>query len=124
MKKILIALVAIAILIAFTACGTSSKNPQAVAESFFNSLENKDFEGAKKLATAESAGMLDLISGFMQEDSKDMNNRFKVVSVEEEGDTATINFEAWNSETPDDIDTDTMDMVKVDGDWKVKVEKQ
>ncbi|MFO8144594.1 MAG: DUF4878 domain-containing protein [Candidatus Syntrophosphaera sp.] len=124
MNKLLIGLLAIVILVALAACGTSSDNPQAVAESFFSALETKDFEGAKKLATENSAGMLDLIQGFMQEENQDINNRFNVVSVEENGDNATITFEAWNSENPDDKDTDTMDMVKVDGAWKVKVEKE
>lgn len=123
MKRTLITLAVIAILIALAACGSSGKGPEAVAKSFLSALESKDFEAAKKLATEDSAGMLTLVEGFMQEDDKTQNNRFSVVSVEEEGDSATVTMEAWNSETPDKKDTDTLNMVKENGDWKVKLEK-
>ena len=124
MKKILIGLLAIFILIALTACGAKGKNAESVAKEFFTALQTQDFDTAKKLSTEESAGMLTLIEGFMVEGNEDMNNRFGLVSVEETGDTAAATFEAWNEASPDDKDTETMSMVKVDGDWKKKVEKE
>ncbi|MDR0792948.1 MAG: DUF4878 domain-containing protein [Chitinophagaceae bacterium] len=108
----------------FIACkggGSSSGDPKATAEAFFEAMNKKDFTAAKKYATKESQSFLDMIAGAatMAKDSSDVNKgKITVSNVKIDGDNATVSVE--NSE---DAHALTVHLKKEDGAWKVAFDK-
>jgi len=122
-RYLIVALIVIAIL--FAACG---KKPQPVAQKFFAAIEKQDFEGAKQYATKDSEKLLDFIKAMYDkmkpEQKEEMDKKtFKVSNVTVQGDTAIVNYQEISSDDPGNPASKQLKMVKENGDWKVKLEK-
>ena len=125
MKKLLVVLFAFSA-IYLTSCNSGGGDPKAVLTSFFDAMAKKDIAAARKLATADSKAMFDLMEMGMKmkentlEDST--NNQFdksKMVMGEPkiEGDRATVNVKETRS-------GEAIDFVlkKEAGSWKVAMD--
>jgi hypothetical protein len=127
MKKILVAVFALSALY-MSSCKTSSGDPKAVLISFFDAMSKKDIEGARKMATADSKSMFDLMEmGMKMADSaaddqvKEKFDKSKMEFGEPkiEGDRATVNVKETKS-------GESMNFVlkKESGAWKVALDMQ
>ncbi len=143
MKKMIIGVLLVALLVLVAACKPSEqKQATKVAKAFFEALEKKDFKTAKLYVTKDSESVLDFLSGDAfsglfgesdgeteegkveeKEDDDEGMDTYKVLNVTVNGDKAVANVEASNSKKPEDKETKNYDMVKEDGEWKVKMEK-
>lgn len=126
MTKNIVRIAALFALVAllFTSCGAGN-SPAGVAENFLNAIKNLDFEKAGTYATEEAKPLLDMMKGFMTnltdeqkaEAEKQKALPLKIGKVEETGDTAKVYY------TIGDQEEQAVDLVKVDGNWKVKFDK-
>ncbi len=125
MKKLLS--IGMIVLIAFTfSCGGgSTSDPKAVAEDFVKALAVQDYETAKDLGTEETVQLLAMIEGMaamipaeeVEADKEDIKS-LKMGDVEIDGDNAVVYY-GTDKKTGEKID-----LVKVDGDWKVAMKKE
>ena len=117
MKKILKSLTVLVIAaVAFASCG-SSGSPKAVAEKFLNHLQKKEYAEAKKLATKESEATIDMMASFGSMGGEQKEAKIEMKEEKIEGDKATVTY-TENGENK------TINLVKVDGDWKVDMKKE
>ncbi|MCB5225104.1 MAG: hypothetical protein WCY21_07590 [Candidatus Cloacimonadaceae bacterium] len=142
MKKMIIGVLLVALLVLVAACKPSEQQQATkVAKAFFEALAKKDFKTAKLYVTKDSESVLDFLSGDAfsglfdeegeegkveekeKEDDDEGFDTYKVLSVTVNGDKAIANVEASNSKKADQKETKNYDMVKEDGEWKVKMEK-
>lgn len=123
MKKILITLFAFSALTISSCNNGGNTEPKAVLISFFEAISKKDIAAARKLATADSKQMLDLIEMGMKMNLDSGENKFddhfsneKVEYGETiiEGDKATV---AVKEKTNDEIVNFVLK--KENGQWKV-----
>ena len=101
----------------FTSCGgqkNEATGPKQVAQSFLDKMATGDFEGAKEFATDASRQNLDMMASM----GDDGMGECTVTDVKVDGDNATATYSMKNSDK-----SMSMDMVKVDGNWKVKFEQ-
>jgi hypothetical protein len=120
-RKIFILLLILLALIGLAACGNK---PENTAKAFFKALEIQDFELAKKLATPEGQELLSIIQSFSENISEEqkaelMSTRYQVLKSTIDGDVATVQYEQWDTKTPDQKETHSLQMKKLDGAWKV-----
>lgn len=121
MKKLILP-----VLVAFVlaACGGSKAgDPAGVAEKFSKAMYDQDIEEAKKYASSESAQMLDMIGGMMSMMPDSVKSErepffFKVAKDSVADDRAWI----W-PETADGQVGEAIELVKVEGEWKVVFSK-
>ncbi len=96
MRKIISASFIAVTALFMTGCGGSGSDPKATLISFFETLGKKDIEGARKLATADSKSMLDLIEMGMKmaKDEKALEKfdktKMEFGDAKIEGDRATV----------------------------------
>ncbi|MES2431234.1 MAG: hypothetical protein V4556_09860 [Bacteroidota bacterium] len=124
MKKLLMAIAILTTAFTFNACNGGGGDPKAVLINFFEALGKKDIEGARKLATAESKSMLDMMEmGLkMAKDSTDMNkydkNKMEFGDAKIEGEKATVAVKDKVSG-----ETTNFSLKKESGAWKVAFDK-
>lgn len=126
MTKSIVRIAALFALVAllFASCGAGN-SPAGVAENFLTAIKNLDFEKAATFATDEAKPLLDMMKGFMTnltdeqkaEAEKQKTLPLKIGKVEETGDTAKVYY------TIGDQEEQFVDLVKVEGNWKVKFDK-
>lgn len=122
MKKIILSITAIALLaITIVSCGSKTA-PKEVAVEFTKSLNKLDFEAAKKLGTAETGKLLDMMSTFssmMPDSLKEQAKKYKIEAKDEviDGDKATVTV------TNGDKGEEKINLVKKDGKWLVNMTK-
>jgi hypothetical protein len=117
-------LLTMTVALVFTACSGGSKNsPGKVAENFLMAVQDMDFEKAKLYATKESASMLDMLAGFagMGDEEKPEPAPITITNEEIDGDKATVTYTSKNEDGEET--EDTIDLVKEEGEWKVKFDK-
>lgn len=130
MKKILSTLaIAVTAIIFIAGCksgGASSGDPKATLKLFFEKMSKKDIDGAKELATKESAGMLDMMKMGLEMAEKfkegantegNMTEKFKEAAFGEaiiDGENAKVPI--TNTKTKETID---FPLKKESGSWKV-----
>lgn len=123
-SKTLIGLLMVALTF-LAACGGGSPTPGTVAKNFLSAINDLNFEEAKQYATAESASMLDMLSGIMAMSEEEMEKpearEINVTNEEIDGDNATVTY-TTKDEEGNDVE-ESIDLVKVDGAWKVKFDK-
>jgi ketosteroid isomerase-like protein len=101
----------------FVSCG-GGNTPSATVTKFYASLEKWDVKGLEATATPEVVQMLTVLGGeekikaAVQEQGK-----ITVVSETIDGDAATVTI------SYDGGDEEEIDLVKVDGKWKVTINK-
>ena len=99
---------------ALSACGGG---PADVAEDFAGYLAAGEVSKAKELSTETTAELLQLASGFGGLDI-DPDFEFELIDEKVDGNRAQITYRDKG-----DGKVDTIDLVKLDGKWKVHVEK-
>lgn len=102
-------------LICVFAVGCGSPSPKNVATKFFAALEKGDTKAIGELATPETAAMLAAFGPKMQEAAK-KHGKIKSATESIDGDTAVVTLEFASGET------DTVNLVKVDGKWKISMD--
>ena len=125
MKKLLMAAVVITAVFISSCNSTNSNDPKAVLISFFDALAKKDISAARKLATAESKSMLDMMEMGMKmgndKDSKDDKydkSKMEFGEPKIEGDKATIEVKEKTSG-----EATNFTLKKESGAWKVAFDK-
>jgi len=121
MRNLRILLLVFLALVGLTAC---AKKPEPVAKAFFKALENQDFEAAKKLSTQEGQQLLSLIQSLTENVSEEqkaelLNTKYQVLDTIVDGDNATVTYERWEADSPESKESLTIQLKKIDGDWKV-----
>jgi hypothetical protein len=120
MKKILFAAIVISAVV-FTGC-KSAGDPKAVLGQFFDALAKKDMATARKLATADSKSMLDLMEMGMKTETKEAEKydktKMEFGEAKIEGDKATVPVKEKTSG-----ETLNYTLKKEGGSWKVAFDK-
>lgn len=124
-SKIRFGLLVVALALFVAACGGGGAKPGDVAKNFLTAVNDLNFEEAKKYATAESASMLDMMGGLMNMGGEEMEKpepqEITITNEEVDGDNATVTY-TTKDEEGNDVE-ETIDLVKVDEEWKVKFDK-
>lgn len=125
MKKLLVALFAFSA-VCMIGCNSGGGNPKAVLMSFFDAMAKKDIATARKLATADSKGMFDLMEMGMKmagntvdDKTKEQfdKNKMEFGEAKIDGDRATVNVkETKGGESIDFV------LKKEGGSWKVAMD--
>ena len=114
MKKALLSGLMVAVVMMMTGC---AKGPAGTAQAFLEDLAKGDIEAAKKNATEQTGQLLAMASSM---GSIPANKEFKFILVEEkvDGDKAVVKYKEKA-----DGEVEEVNLVKVDGKWKVAVAK-
>ncbi len=125
MKKLLVVLFAFSALY-ISSCKSGGGDPKAVLTSFFDAMAKKDIAAARKLATADSKAMFDLMEMGMKmkdntvEDKTDEQfdkTKMEMGEAKIDGDRATVNVkEKKSGEAVDFV------LKKEGGEWKVAMD--
>lgn len=125
MKKLLLMAFAFSALY-ISSCNSGGGDPKAVLSSFFDAMAKKDIATARKLATADSKSMFDLMEAGMKmmdntadDKTKEQYDKGKMEFGEAkiDGDKATVNVK--EKKTGEAID---FVLVKEGGEWKVAMD--
>ncbi len=125
MKKLFVAVLAFSA-IYISGCNSGGGDPKTVLSAFFDAMGKKDFAAARKLATADSKSMLDMMEQGMKmhpnaagDKSHDQFDKSKMEMAEAkiDGDKATVNVKELKS-------GESIDFVlkKEGGSWKVAMD--
>lgn len=125
MKKLLVVLFAFSALY-ISSCKSGGDDPKTVLTSFFDAMGKKDIAAARKLATADSKGMFDLMEMGMKmkdntmEDKTDEQfdkTKMEIGEAKIDGDKATVNVKEKKSG-----ESINFVLKKEGGDWKVAMD--
>ena len=97
-------------------CGKGGGSPSSVTKQFYTALEKGDQNAINELMTEKDAQMMSM---FMEKAQGTVSARGGVAKTEEtiDGDTAKVKT------TFKDGSTEELNLVKIDGKWKVTMEK-
>ncbi|MFW5757647.1 MAG: hypothetical protein ACOC4J_00510 [Bacteroidota bacterium] len=91
---------------------------KAVADKFLTHIEKGEFEEASQYATNETGQILTMAESFMEEEIREQKPHENLEClVEEDGNTAKCTYQAGD-------ETETINLIKVDGEWKVHLTKE
>lgn len=133
MKKVSLLFLS-ALVLTFAAC-KKEETPSDVARKFFDAIENMEFDKAKLVSTEETGKMLDVLSGFAnmsKEKPKKEKSSITILSEKVDGDKATVTYKAERDSAsmaaegmtgPSSME-ETINLVKVEDQWKVSITKQ
>ena len=110
-----------ALMIAFLVACSGGNSPKGVAENFLKAKSKLDFEGAKKYGTEDTGKLLDMFSSFtkmMPDSAKNKTLKIDIISEKEDGEKATVIYKEEGNDGEQ-----TLNLVKVDGKWKVAMSK-
>ncbi len=124
MKKILLAVAILSSSFLVDSCksGAASGDPKATLVAFFESLSKMDIEGARKYATADSKGMLDMMEMGMKmgkgnnEMGRFDKNKIEFGDVAINGDNAIVPIKEKGKENGESV---SFPLKKEGGAWKV-----
>jgi len=116
MKKLLLLLFVVA---AFTfACAGDS--PRSAVEGFVTEMGKGNYEKAAKFCTEETGALITMMASMAGENEYSNENfKFKFLREEIDGDKGKVYFTGGG----EDDEEDSIDVVKVDGKWKVTISK-
>jgi delta 1-pyrroline-5-carboxylate dehydrogenase len=124
MKKMIAAAAILCSVILFSGCGSSGGDPKAALTAFFDAMGKKDMEAARKLATADSKAMLDMIEMGMKmakdqkQDDQFDKSRMEFGEAKIDGDKATVPVKDKKSG-----ESTSFSLKKEEGQWKVAFDK-
>ncbi|MFP4289916.1 MAG: hypothetical protein ACLFQS_11725 [Bacteroidales bacterium] len=99
------------------ACDPETK-VKAVADKFLTHIEKGEFEEATQYATKETGQILAMAASFMEEEIREQPPHEDLrCLVEEDGNTAKCSYQVGD-------ETETINLIKVDGEWKVHLTKE
>lgn len=113
MKKVFAVLVTAVVLFS---CSSAS-GPEKVAKKFTENLAVGKVDEAKKYATEPAAKMLDLASAFGR---LPLEPDFKLEAIKD----SVVDNKAWVTYTNPKGKVETMELVKIDGEWLVHMESK
>lgn len=124
MKRITTLLTVCTLALTFTSCGGGgSKSPEEVTETFVKAIGKEDFATAKEHSTEKTQKLLGMMESMMEKmgGEKKMNKgEFKEIKKsEKDGKEASVTY-CCNKEGEDE----EMKLKKVDGRWKVHIDKE
>lgn len=132
MKKIFTTL-SVVFLLFVSSCDQAKSERISVAEKFLTALEEKNFEEAKKYGTEETAQILDFLAGVSTQvkdafpipdnSKKEEKNKTKFIVVREEK-IDDNNVKVFFREEGKEDKNSSLDLVKIDGKWKVSMKKE
>lgn len=124
MKK-LFAMLAILSMTLFVSCGKDG-GPEGVAEKFLVHTAKGEFDEAKKYCDESTGAMIGMAGGMITPEKKaEMQKKdikVDIISSEIKEDTAKVKYKV-TAEGEDPAEK-TMDLKKVDGEWKVTINKE
>lgn len=109
MKKYFFALITIALMV------SCSSGPKKAAQNFSENLAKGKIEEAKKYATESTGALLDFASKM---GSSKVDPDFKFTFVKD----SIVDNRAWVTFKGKEDREQTLELVKIDGDWKVNME--
>lgn len=120
MKKILARLcMVVAVALFVVGC---KKGPDAVAVKFFECVADGKYEKAADYASSSTKPLVAMMNAMPAEAKEEMKgSKIKAVETKIDGDKATVKLEITDKNGK--VDTDDVDLVKEDGEWKVNVKK-
>lgn len=106
---------------------SEEKEPVRVAKKFVELTNKGEFEEAKKYCDESTAALLDVAKKLVKmtkEEIEAKDGDIEIVSSEinEEGDKATVKYKE-PGEGEDDM-VKHLDLIKIDGEWKVTIDKE
>ena len=125
MKKLVLAVLAFSALY-ISSCNSGGGDPKTVLTSFFDAMAKKDIPAARKLATADSKSMFDLMEMGMkmkdntvEDKTKDQfdKSKMEIGDAKIDGDKATVNVKEIKSG-----ESINFVLKKEDGAWKVAMD--
>ena len=126
-KMIKLVVIALGCAAMFAGCG--AKTPGDVSVAFMQKLSKGDFEGAKAYCDKTTAGLLTMMEGMAANDPKALAEfkekegaKFEVTEEKIDGDKASVRIKITNKDGEIE-EGDPVDLVKVDGEWKVAIKK-
>lgn len=122
MRKLFLNLVML-LMFLFVSC--SGDSPRKVAEKFLEAMENQNFEEAKKYSDDSMKQLLNMLDSMPKDNNKKAENaKVKVTKIEENGDKAKVFYIVESSEIQEESKEQSIDLKKVDGNWKVSFNKE
>ncbi|MFK8274768.1 lumazine-binding protein [Capnocytophaga cynodegmi] len=122
MRKLFLNLVMFSMFL-FVSC--SGDSPRKVAEKFLEAMENQNFEEAKKYSDDSMKQLLNMLDSMPKDNNKKAENaKVKVTKIEENGDKAKVFYIVESSEIQEESKEQSIDLKKVDGNWKVSFNKE
>lgn len=109
----------------FVSCSNDS-NPEAVAEKFLNHVNKGEFAEAKEYCdeqTASLIGMMESMVAGKKDEMKKLDAKVEIISSEVTDDKATVKYKTTSTKEPAGTEQ-TLNLVKVDGKWKVTIDKE
>ena len=126
MKKTisLIGIISLALIVglAVISCGGGGSSPESVVKEFYTAVERGNANKMLELSTPESAGMINMVAGMMEDEKVkgQLEERGGIVTTEV---TSISDNNATVTATFANGDDDNFDLVKVDGKWKIDLSK-
>ena len=120
MKKFAVAIAIMSISV-LASCGGGT--PEEVAIQFNEALLDGDVEAAQDLSTEETAKLMPLIIGFASSQTKNMSDEDKKKRLEAM-ETMECDAEGEKAMCGPKGQRKTVELQKVDGDWKVHINKK
>ncbi len=120
MKKFAVAIAILSISV-LASCGGGS--PEEVAIQFNEAMLDGDVEAAQDLSTEETAKLMPLIIGMMSSKIGEMGDEEKKAALEELA-TMECDVDGEKAKCGPKGKGKTMELQKVDGDWKVHINKK
>jgi urease beta subunit len=105
----------LAIIALLASCSVAS-SPKATVKYFFKAIEKNDTKAMAKVATPETVQMIGMFGTKLQS-MLTANGKIKTMTEEIDGDTAVVNVTFENGEEQN------IDLIKVNGKWKVSFSK-
>jgi outer membrane lipoprotein-sorting protein len=105
------------VIIALLAGCSAASSPKAAVDKFYKAVEKNDTKAMAEVATEETVQMMAMFGSAFQQQMKE-KGKFKIGTETIDGDTAVVTLIYDDSE-----EEDTVDLVKVDGKWKVAINK-
>jgi outer membrane lipoprotein-sorting protein len=95
---------------------SAAGSPKAAVEKFYKAVEKNDTKAMAEVATRETVELMTMFGSMFQEQVEE-DGKFKIGTETIDGDTAVVTLIYENGKE------DTVDLVKVDGKWKVSINK-
>jgi hypothetical protein len=107
--------IGISCLLMLVGCANAN-TPSSVARKFYEALEKNDSKALGQYATAETTQLMAMFGEKIQETLK-TNGKITQTTETIDGDTAVVTITFENGDTTD------LDLIKIDGKWKVAITK-
>jgi hypothetical protein len=110
----------------FLASCSNDGNPEAVAEKFLNHVNKGEFKEAKEYCdeqTAQLIGMMESMVAGKEDEMKKLDAKVEIISSEVKDDKATVKYKTTSTKEPVGKEQ-SLQLVKVDGKWKVTIDKE